>query len=112
MSANNGYTFEVGAHWIASYFRKDGFLDIPGSVGEAIIKTERHNAWLRQRYPGMHGSLSESYSGDITFFKYVSTASHNLVLTRLTRAFAAGRRRPMRCSTTWACRPCVPAATS
>ena len=71
MSANNGYTFEVAAHWIASYFRKDKFLDIPGSVGEAIIKTERHNAWLRQRYPGMHGSLSESYSGDITFFKFV-----------------------------------------
>ena len=71
MSANNGYTFEVAAHWIASYFRKDRFLDLPGSVGEAVLRTERHNAWLRQRYPGAHGALAESYSGDITFFKCV-----------------------------------------
>lgn len=112
MSANNGYTFEVGAHWIASYFRKDHFLDIPGSVGEAVIKTERHNAWLRQRYPGMHGSLSESYSGDITFFKYAVLTSHSFFSMRLTRPFTAGRRPPMSCSTTWACRRCVPVATS
>lgn len=70
MSANNGYTFEVAAHWIASYFRRDKFLDLPGSPGEAIIQAERHNAWLRQRYPGM-SSLPESYTGDLTFFKYV-----------------------------------------
>lgn len=69
MSANNGYTFEVAAHWIASYFRKDSFLDIPGSAGEAIMKTERHNAFIRQRFPGLHGTLSESYSGDVAFFK-------------------------------------------
>ncbi|EKM52447.1 uncharacterized protein PHACADRAFT_211704 [Phanerochaete carnosa HHB-10118-sp] len=73
MSANNGYTFEVASHWIASYFRKDRFLDMPASVGEAVIQTERHNAWLRQRYPGAHGALSESYSGDITFFNWPQT---------------------------------------
>ena len=95
MSANNGYTFEVASHWIASYFRKDKFLDIPGSVGEAIIKTERHNAWLRQRYPGMHGSLSESYSGDITFFKYVLRVPLVPSQARLTRSYSAGRKPPI-----------------
>lgn len=72
MSANNGYTFEVAAHWIASYFRRDKFLDLPGSPGEAIIQAERHNAWLRQRYPGM-SSLPESYTGDLTFFNWPQT---------------------------------------
>ena len=64
--------FELGAHWIASYFRKDKFLQLPISVGEAVKRTERHNAFVRERYPGVHGALNESGSGDVTSYKWVS----------------------------------------
>lgn len=58
------------AHWIASYFRKDPFMTrLPKTAAEAIHEAEVHNAWLRKRFPGMFGWLTESYSADMPFFK-------------------------------------------
>lgn len=71
MSTNNGYTFEVVAHWIASYFRGDpSFMKrLPQTVAEAEYEAELQNAWLRKRFPGMFGWLSESYSADMPWVK-------------------------------------------
>lgn len=44
---------------------------LPRSAEEAIYEAERHNAWLRKRFPGMVDWLSQSYAGDLVFFKYV-----------------------------------------
>ncbi|PSS11005.1 hypothetical protein PHLCEN_2v3301 [Hermanssonia centrifuga] len=67
-STNNGYTFEVIAHWISSYFRRDPFLRLPPSAEAAVDLAEEHNTWLRRRYPGMFGWVNESYSGDFAFW--------------------------------------------
>ncbi|KAF8648995.1 hypothetical protein AX16_006109 [Volvariella volvacea WC 439] len=68
-TTNNGYTFEVTAHWIASYFRGDN-IRLPGSVPEAIELAERNSAWLRTRYPTSLGWVNESYSSSIVFWTW------------------------------------------
>ncbi|KIP06555.1 hypothetical protein PHLGIDRAFT_452381 [Phlebiopsis gigantea 11061_1 CR5-6] len=73
-TTNNGYVFEVGAHWIASYFRGDPFLRLPKTIEAAIEDAERNNSWLRQRYPGMRGWASESYSADMAMFGWPQLA--------------------------------------
>ncbi|EMD34940.1 hypothetical protein CERSUDRAFT_116460 [Gelatoporia subvermispora B] len=69
-TTNNGYTFEVSAHWIASYFLGDTFLRLPSSTEEAIKNAERKSAWLRQRYPDMIAWVNQSYSSDIAFWSW------------------------------------------
>ena len=68
-TTNNGYAFEVIAHWISSYFRRDPFLHLPKTVPEAVSLADRNAAWLRRRYPGMWGWVNESYSADVAFWK-------------------------------------------
>ena len=68
-TTNNGYTFEVVAHWISSYFRNDTFLHIPPTPAETVALADRHTAWLRRRYPGMLGWINESACGDLAFWK-------------------------------------------
>jgi dimethylaniline monooxygenase (N-oxide forming) len=65
--------YEVCAHWIASYFRKDSFLRLPPSAEAAIEDAEKNNSWLRQRFPGMLGYANEAYAADMAMFGYVQT---------------------------------------
>jgi len=69
-STNNGYTWEVVAHWISSYFLNDKFLDLPTSIEQALVATEMNAAWLRKRYPDMLLWANESYSSDFAFFTW------------------------------------------
>ncbi|OJT15471.1 hypothetical protein TRAPUB_7342 [Trametes pubescens] len=72
LSANNGYTSEIAAHWISSYFLGDE-MRLPGSTQEALAASEREAAWLKQRYPQVPTALNPSYAGFLTFLTYVST---------------------------------------
>lgn len=69
-TTNNGYTFEVCAHWISSYFLRDPFLRLPASPEEAIQVAARNSAWLRKRYPGMLTEINESYSSNLAFWSW------------------------------------------
>jgi hypothetical protein len=64
---NFGYTNEVVAHWISSYFRQDP-MRLPTSVEEAMLEAERESAWMRRRYPDMLSWVNASYSGSLNFW--------------------------------------------
>ncbi|KAJ7158254.1 FAD/NAD-P-binding domain-containing protein [Mycena crocata] len=66
---NPGYTWEVVAHWISSYFLGDE-MNIPKTSGAAYEYTERNAAWIRKRYPDALLRVNESYSGDIVFYAW------------------------------------------
>ncbi|KAG6867950.1 hypothetical protein C0993_009201 [Termitomyces sp. T159_Od127] len=69
-TANNGYTFEVSAHWISSYFLGDS-IRLPSTAEEALASAERNSAWLRKRYPSMLLWVNESYSSNLAFWTCV-----------------------------------------
>lgn len=71
-TTNNGYTFEVSAHWISSYFLGDHFLlkNLPKSPEEAVTQTEIVAAYIRKRHPKMLLWANESYSGGIAFWNW------------------------------------------
>lgn len=71
-TTNNGYSFEVMAHWISSYFLGDK-MRLPSTVEEALAETERNGAWMRKRYPEMLTWVNESYSSSLAFWTCVST---------------------------------------
>ncbi|KAE9387177.1 FAD/NAD-P-binding domain-containing protein [Gymnopus androsaceus JB14] len=72
-TTNNGYAFEVTAHWISSYFLNDANLKIPSSPEEALAHAERNSAWLRKRYPDMLLWANESYSSNLAFWTWPQT---------------------------------------
>ncbi|CAL1698410.1 unnamed protein product [Somion occarium] len=74
-TTNNGYAFEVIAHWISSYFLKDPFLHLPLTPQAAIQEAERNNAWLGKRYPNMLNEINESYSSDLAFWSWPQVVS-------------------------------------
>ncbi|KAK7048544.1 FAD /NAD-P-binding domain-containing protein [Favolaschia claudopus] len=49
-TANVGYSCEVQAHWISSYFLGDQ-MSIPKTPEEAYERAERDAAWVRKRHP-------------------------------------------------------------
>ncbi|KAG6861662.1 hypothetical protein C0995_013664 [Termitomyces sp. Mi166 len=51
-TTNNGYSFEVSAHWISSYFLGDR-MQLPSTAEEALASAERNSAWMRKRFPNM-----------------------------------------------------------
>ena len=63
-TANPGYSFEVAAHWISSYFQNDN-MRLPFSAEEAIAEAEMRSAWMKTRYPNMLAWANESYSGNL-----------------------------------------------
>jgi dimethylaniline monooxygenase (N-oxide forming) len=67
-STNSGYTFEVSAHWISSYFLKDP-MRLPSSTEEALAAGEYYAAWLRKRYPDVSMFINESYCGALCFWE-------------------------------------------
>ncbi|KII96145.1 hypothetical protein PLICRDRAFT_35076 [Plicaturopsis crispa FD-325 SS-3] len=71
-TTNNGYTFEVCAHWISAYFLRDA-LRLPASPAEAVANAARCAAWARVRYPDMLLWTNESYSSGLSFFTWPQT---------------------------------------
>lgn len=65
-TGNPGYTNEVVAHWIASYFRGDK-MRLPSSE-EAFKKAEEQSAWMKVRFPSMLSWVNESYSTSLDFW--------------------------------------------
>lgn len=70
LTTNNGYVFEVCAHWIASYFRQDPFLRLPKSKEDGRACVERNAAWMRKRYPDAGTFVNESNATDLAFWRY------------------------------------------
>jgi hypothetical protein len=64
---NPGYTNEVVAHWIASYFRGDK-MRLPSSSQEAFQKSEEQSVWMKIRYPDMLSWVNESFSTNLDFW--------------------------------------------
>ncbi|KAL1940036.1 hypothetical protein VTO73DRAFT_9371 [Trametes versicolor] len=77
LSTNNGYTSEIAAHWISSYFLEDE-MRLPGSVEAALAASEREAAWLKQRYPQVPTALNPSYAGFLTFLTWPQYADDML----------------------------------
>ncbi|KAJ4474823.1 FAD/NAD-P-binding domain-containing protein [Lentinula aciculospora] len=69
-TTNNGYAFEVTAHWISSYFLSDRNFKLPSSPEEALAHADRNSAWLRKRYPDMLLWANESYSSNLAFWTW------------------------------------------
>ena len=65
-TANFGYSCEVAAHWISSYFQNDK-MRLPSSVEEAIAEGEILSAWMKARYPLT--CVNESYSTNLDFWR-------------------------------------------
>ncbi|KAJ7442596.1 FAD/NAD-P-binding domain-containing protein [Mycena latifolia] len=68
-TTNVGYTWEVVAHWVSSYFLGDN-MDIPKTPEEAYQHTERDAAWIRKRFPDALQRVNESYSNAIAFWTW------------------------------------------
>ncbi|KAI9057640.1 FAD/NAD-P-binding domain-containing protein [Trametes sanguinea] len=69
ISMNNGYTAEVVAHWISSYFLGDP-MRLPESTEAALEATEREAAWLKQRHPQTPTALNPSYTAYLSFLSW------------------------------------------
>ncbi|XP_006457665.1 hypothetical protein AGABI2DRAFT_213163 [Agaricus bisporus var. bisporus H97] len=72
-TANPGYTNEIAAHWISSYFRRDP-MRLPTTVEEAMVEAEREAAWMRRRFPDMLSWVNASYSGSLDFWNWPQAA--------------------------------------
>ncbi|TFK38878.1 hypothetical protein BDQ12DRAFT_604602 [Crucibulum laeve] len=68
-TGNNGYTSEVAAHWISSYFQGDK-MRLPSNAEDAIAQAERKSAWIRTRFPDMLAWINESYSATLDFWTW------------------------------------------
>ncbi|KAI0315357.1 FAD/NAD-P-binding domain-containing protein [Amylostereum chailletii] len=69
ISPNNGYTVEVAAHWISSYFLGDA-MRLPTSPEEALQETARNAAWLKVRYPDTAVAMNESHTNSAAFWTW------------------------------------------
>jgi hypothetical protein len=67
LATNDGYTFEVIAHWISSYFLGDK-MKLPKTPEEALKLTERDAMWLRKRHPDLNLSLNEACTSYSVFW--------------------------------------------
>ncbi|KAJ7151674.1 FAD/NAD-P-binding domain-containing protein [Mycena filopes] len=69
LATNDGYSFEVTAHWISSYFLRDK-MKLPRNPDEALKHTERDALWLRKRHPDLNLSLNEACTSYSTFWTW------------------------------------------
>ncbi|PPQ89970.1 hypothetical protein CVT25_009610 [Psilocybe cyanescens] len=76
-SANLGYTSEVAAHWISSYFQGDP-MRLPSSPEVAVAEAELRSAWMKYRYPNMLFWVNESYSTTLDFWTWPQAADELL----------------------------------
>ncbi|TFK38927.1 FAD/NAD-P-binding domain-containing protein [Crucibulum laeve] len=68
-TTNNGYAFELCAHWISSYFLGDK-MRIAETPEAAMADCQRQTAWWRKRFPGIFGYVNQSYSAAIQFWSW------------------------------------------
>ncbi|KAF9012085.1 FAD/NAD-P-binding domain-containing protein [Hymenopellis radicata] len=68
-TTNNGYAYEVTAHWISAYFRNE-LQRAPASPEEATEEGDRTGRWMRKRFPDQLLWINESYSTGIEFFSW------------------------------------------
>ncbi|KAJ6532049.1 FAD/NAD-P-binding domain-containing protein [Mycena capillaripes] len=68
-TTNDGYSFEVMAHWISSYFLGDK-MNLPSTPEDALNRTEKDSMWLRKRFPDTNLSLNEAHTGHAVFFTW------------------------------------------
>ncbi|KAI6132452.1 FAD/NAD(P)-binding domain-containing protein [Pisolithus croceorrhizus] len=68
-TTNNGYAFEVMAHWISSYFLGDK-MRLPSSPEEATKVAGRNAAWMRRRFPGMPVCVNQSNNSEVAFWSW------------------------------------------
>ncbi|KAI0638622.1 FAD/NAD-P-binding domain-containing protein [Trametes polyzona] len=69
VSTNNGYTYEVSAHWISSYFLGDD-MRIPQTPGAAFAEAERQASWLKWRHPQIPSALYPSHTAQLAFWTW------------------------------------------
>ncbi|KAF9017607.1 FAD/NAD-P-binding domain-containing protein [Hymenopellis radicata] len=69
MTANNGYAFELIAHWISSYFLADA-MNLPPNPETAKREADRYANWTRKRWPDQLLYLNESFSAAVYFFTW------------------------------------------
>ncbi|KAJ7486161.1 FAD/NAD-P-binding domain-containing protein [Mycena galericulata] len=69
LATNDGYSFEVIAHWISSYFLGDK-MKLPKTAEEALKHTERDAMWLRKRHPDLDLSLNEACTSFSAFWTW------------------------------------------
>ncbi|KAI6115956.1 hypothetical protein F5141DRAFT_1099920 [Pisolithus sp. B1] len=68
-TTNNGYAFEVMAHWISSYFLGDK-MRLPSSPEEATKLAGKNAAWIRRRFPGMPVCVNQSNNSEVAFWPW------------------------------------------
>ncbi|PPQ71555.1 hypothetical protein CVT24_006436 [Panaeolus cyanescens] len=76
-TGSHGYTDEVAAHWIASYFRGDN-MRLPSTVEAALEVAERGAAWMKVRYPDSISWINDSYSTSLDFWTWPQAADQLL----------------------------------
>ncbi|KAJ7768211.1 FAD/NAD-P-binding domain-containing protein [Mycena metata] len=69
LATNDGYSFEVTAHWISSYFLGDK-MNLPRNADEALKHAEREAMWLFKRHPDLNLSLNEACTSYSTFWTW------------------------------------------
>lgn len=68
-TTNNGYTFEVIAHWISAYFKRE-LCKLPPPE-QALAEAERNARFMRKRFPDQLLWLNESSGSSIELFSFV-----------------------------------------
>ncbi|KAH9486090.1 FAD-dependent monooxygenase DEP4 [Psilocybe cubensis] len=76
-SSNLGYTGEVAAHWISTYFQGSP-MRLPSSPEAAVAEAELRSAWMKFRYPNMLSWVNESYSTTLDFWTWPQAADELL----------------------------------
>ena len=66
-TANPGYTNEVVAHWVSSYFQGDR-MKLPKTTEEAMLEAEKDSVWMKVRFPTMLSWVNDSYSTSLDFW--------------------------------------------
>ncbi|KAF6749378.1 hypothetical protein DFP72DRAFT_1073202 [Ephemerocybe angulata] len=76
-TANPGYTNEVVAHWISSYFQNDR-MNIPRTTEKALVEAEKESVWMKIRFPDMLSWVNDSYSASLDFWTWPQAADELL----------------------------------
>ncbi|KAF7336817.1 hypothetical protein MVEN_02117500 [Mycena venus] len=77
ITVNDGYSFEVMAHWISSYFLGDK-MKLPTAAEEAFALTERDSMWFCKRFPDTNLSRNEACSSFAVCFTWPQCADELL----------------------------------
>ncbi|KAI6046404.1 FAD/NAD(P)-binding domain-containing protein [Pisolithus marmoratus] len=68
-TTNNGYAFEVMAHWISSYFLGDK-MRLPSSPEEATKLAGKNAARIRRRFPEVRIWVNDSNNSGVAFWSW------------------------------------------